>query len=282
MRFAVLGRTAMLFDAIEACVAAGHECASIETRPAAPEYGRDEHDFARLAERLAVPFGEPVAADVAISMNWPALLGAEVRGRFAHGIVNAHPGDLPRFRGNACPNWAILAGEEQVVLTLHVMDDGLDSGPVLLKRPIALDASTYVADVYAALATLVPDSFVTVLDGLADGSLTPQPQRGPGLRCHPRRPEDGLLDFTRPAAELARLVRASAEPFAGAFTTLDGERVTVWRARAEALDEPALGVPGQVLAGDPVAVLCGDGAGLMLERVEPAGVVRSGRQRLGT
>ncbi len=297
MRFTALGRTGWLFDAVEACVGAGHECVLVATRPASPEYTRTEDDFAALAERLGVPFLEHLPgpehpqAEVAISMNWPTLIGGLVRERFAHGVINAHPGDVPRFRGNACPNWAIIAGETQVVLTLHEMVDELDAGPVLDKRAFPLDDDTYIADVYRWLATAVPEAFVAVLDGLERGDLRATPQEGEAVRCYPRRPEDGLLDFARPAAELARIVRASGEPFAGAFTHLDGERLTVWRARAEALGHAALGVPGQVTQrrenGD-VAVLCGDGAVLVLEEVEaggqrgaPAEAVRSPRARLG-
>ena len=309
MRFAALGRTKMLHDAILACVEAGHEPVLIGTATAAREYGVNEHDYRELAERHGCPFlahadtteaeivelAARAGADVAISMNWPTMIGRELRERLGHGVINAHPGDLPRYRGNACPNWAILNAEAEVVLTLHLMSDDLDAGPVLLKRPFPLGADTYVGAVYAFLAGAVPQAFVEALDGLERGQLhaTPQPDDPSlALRCYPRRPADSQLDWRLTAETLARLVRASAEPFAGAFTHLDGRRLTVWRAHPTALSTPALGVPGQVVAVDrpagTVDVLTGDGV-LVLEEAALEGgtrgaameMVSSLRARLG-
>jgi UDP-4-amino-4-deoxy-L-arabinose formyltransferase/UDP-glucuronic acid dehydrogenase (UDP-4-keto-hexauronic acid decarboxylating) len=308
VRFAALGRTKMFLDAVVACAAAGHQPVLVGTCAPAPEYGAGEADFERLAARFGCPFfadadanrpeildlAERARADVAISMNWLTLLGSDLRARFAHGVVNAHAGDLPRYRGNAVPNWAILNGESEVVLTLHEMSDELDAGPVLLKRGFPLGADAYIGDVYAFLATAVPEAFVALLDGLGDGSLRPTPQPDDpalALRCHPRRPEDGRLDWGQPAEALARLVRASAEPFAGAFTHLDGRRLTVWRAWPATPPTPVLGVPGQVVAIDPstgtVEVLTGNGT-LVVSEIEAdgvrgpaAGAVSSLRTRLG-
>jgi methionyl-tRNA formyltransferase len=275
MRFAALGRTRMLLDAITACVEAGHECVHVATAPAAPEYGVGPDDFAALARRLGASFGdlEPAGAEIAISVNWPTLIGREARERFPRGILNGHAGDLPRFRGNAAPNWAILLGEPRVVATVHEMADELDAGPIVAQRAIPLDERTYIGDVYAQLERTFPALFAEALDGLEAGTLTPRPQTGEPLRCYPRRPEDGELDWRRDAVSLARLVRASAEPFAGAFGRLEEEPTIVWRARAEPLREPSAGVCGQVIARRPdtgeVDVLTGDGR-LVLEEVETA------------
>ena len=275
MRFAALGRTRMLLDAIAACVEAGHECVHIASAPAAPEYGVGPEDFAALARRLGATYGEIEAAgaEIAISVNWPTLIPSGVRDRFPRGILNGHAGDLPRFRGNASPNWAILLGEPRVVATVHEMADELDAGPILVQRALEIDESTYVGEVYAFLERTFPALFAEALDGLEAGTLTPRPQAGEPLRCYPRRPEDGELDWRLDAVALARLVRASAEPFAGAFGRLEEERTTVWRARAEPLREPSVGIPGQVMARRPetgeVDVLTGDGR-LVLEEVETA------------
>jgi methionyl-tRNA formyltransferase len=115
------------------------------------------------------------------------------------------------------------------------------------------------------------------MDGLSSGALLPLAQSqdpAQSLRCFPRTPEDGEIDWRQPARLIARLVRASAEPFAGAFTHLLGERLTIWRARPDALPYPSLGVSGQVVRIDAVRgeawVLAGEGV-LILEEVEWAG-----------
>ncbi len=307
MRVAALGRTHWLYDSVVALDKAGHEVVLIGTAPAAPEYRVGGKDFEQLADRLGCSFfcdasinrTEHVAlvrsltAEAAISVNWPTLIGSEMIAAFRHGIVNAHAGDLPRFRGNACPNWAILNGENNVVLSLHQMNTDLDAGPIVLKKGLPLTESTYIGDVYRFLDRAIPEAFVEALAGMESGSLTPTAQsRDPaqGLRCFPRVPEDGGVDWNRPATEIAKMVRASAEPFAGAFAQLKGERLTIWRARAEKLPYPSLGVNGQVVRLDTdrgeTWILCGEGV-LVLEQVEIGGkrgaateFIRSTRTRL--
>jgi methionyl-tRNA formyltransferase len=309
MKFAALGRTQWLYDSIRACAAAGHECVLIGTCAAAPEYTVTEKDFERLAAELGCPFfcdsainrpdyvrlARESGAEVAISVNWLTMIGEEMIRVFRHGIVNAHIGDLPRYRGNAVANWAILAGEREVVLTLHQMTTELDAGPILLQRAFPLSSATYIADVYRFFAENAPPMFVELLDGLAAGTIRPRPQPTDpalSLRCLPRLPRDGEIDWRQPAEFLARLVRASAEPFAGAYSFVGLEKVTVWRAHAEKLPHPHLGVPGQVVeirrSTGEVAVLTGDGL-LVLEEIETASsgrgraaeIIRSSRVRLG-
>ncbi len=310
MRVAAMGRTHWLYDSIQAVRQRGHEIVLIATCPAAPEYSRTERDFEALAAEIGCPYfcdarlDRPerlalltdVAPDVAISVNWLTVIGEDVLNRVPHGVINAHFGDLPRYRGNAVANWAILAGEARAVLTLHEMAPALDAGPILAQRALDLGPETYIADAYAFASAVVAEMFADVIDGLAAGTLTPRPQSADpadSLRCFPRRPSDGHIDWSLPADHLARLVRASAEPFPGAFTYLeDGRRLTVWRARADQLPYPWLGVPGQVAERDratgEVVVLAGEGV-LVLEEVQvedgprcrPADLLRSLRTRLG-
>ena len=307
MRVAALGRTHWLYDSIVALDKAGHEVVLIGTSTAAPEYMVGEKDFEELAARLGCPYfcdasinraehvelARSLAAEAAISVNWPTLIGEEMMAAFKHGIVNAHAGDLPRFRGNACPNWAILNGEDKVVLTLHQMIADLDAGPIVLKRSLPLTETTYIGDVYRFLERAIPEAYVEAIAGLDSGSLTPTEQSldpAHSLRCFPRTPEDGGIDWNRPATDIAKLVRASAEPFAGAFAQLTGERLTIWRARAEKLPYPSLGVNGQVVRVDTdrgeAWILCDEGV-LVLEQVELEGkrggateFIRSTRTRL--
>jgi UDP-4-amino-4-deoxy-L-arabinose formyltransferase/UDP-glucuronic acid dehydrogenase (UDP-4-keto-hexauronic acid decarboxylating) len=286
MRVAALGRTHWLLDSVASLVAAGHEIVLVATASAAPEYRVDEQTFEALGRDLGVPFLSDVrleehldviracGAEVAVSVNWPTLVPRDVLDAFPLGVVNAHAGDLPRFRGNAAPNWAIITGEPQVAATLHLMDEGLDSGPILARRTHPLEEDTYIGDVYAFLDEAFPALFVEVVGGLADRSLEAVPQPADpslSLRCLPRRPQDSELDWALPARQLARIVRASAEPFAGAFSTLDGTRLTVWRARAEEPPGLLLGVAGQVVErrseSGEVTVLTGEGV-LVLGEVE--------------
>lgn len=308
LRFGVLGRTGWLTGAARRCIERGHELAFIGTCAAAPEYDVREEHFAALAREHGVPYfcsgrlgSDPAAgvladagADVVISVNWATLIGEPVLSAPRFGVINAHVGDLPRYRGNATLAWALLQGEEHCVASLHRMVPELDAGPVLLQRDVPIEPETYVGDLYAEMGRLVPLMFADALDGLAAGTLHPVEQPGDpavALRCLPRRPSDGHLDPSLPAEHLARVVRASAEPFEGAFSYVEGRLLRVWRARPERTATGLLGVPGTVVERRPngdVAVLTGDGL-LVLEQVELAGgarcaagdVLSSVRQRLG-
>lgn len=308
VKFAAFGRTHVLLNSIKALAVAGHRAVMIGTCRPAPEYAAAEEDFESLARELGAEFFVDAAinkperieavrrlgAEVAISVNWPGLIGERMLEEFRHGIINAHGGDLPRYRGNAVPNWAILAGEKKIVITLHQMVAELDAGPIFAQRECPLSEQTYIGDVYRFVAEHTPGMFVAVLADIERGTLRPVAQETRGLaplRCLPRLPGDSEIDWAVDAQGLARLVRASAEPFAGAFTYLNGCKLVVWRARSESLPFEHRGVPGQVIELRPngeVTVLTGTDL-LVLEQVEhkssgrrpPAEVIRSTRTRLG-
>lgn len=309
MNVTVIGRTAVLYRSVEAIAEGGHEIDCIVTTDAEPEYDRTAKDFRKIANQLEASFvctrkiNSPntvstlrsMDSDVAVSINWKTLIGREVLDSFTHGVLNSHAGDLPRYRGNAAPNWAMLAGEDEVIFTIHQMDEGLDSGPILLQRSYPLTDRTRIGEIYEFAQENVPMMFVEAIEGLASGRITPTPQPKDScgvLRCYPRIPKDSELQWDKSATHLDRLVRASSEPFEGAYTWLGVDRLIVWRAYAEYPDKSVIGTPGQVAHRRPeageVAVLTGEGF-LVLEEVETrehgrcdaTRVITSHRTRLG-
>lgn len=308
LRFAVIGRTRILVDAAIACQEGGHVPVGVLTCSPSPEDGVVVRDFEDLAARLGVPFrsddriGSPecvqwlraMGADLAISVNWRSVIPASVLAMYPRGVLNAHAGDLPRYRGNAPLAWAILQGEDQIGLTIHQMNEQLDAGPIVLKRRVPIGPRTRIGELWQRLGLEFPAMFREALDGLASGAIVPTPQpEDPrsALRVFPRRPEDGRIEWRRSAVEIDRLVRASSEPYPGAFASFEGRRMTIWEAVPEAWPCPFLAVPGQVMARDArdesILVATGDGVLRVLcvsldggPRVRPASVVRSLRQRL--
>ncbi|MGB4116685.1 MAG: formyltransferase family protein [Polaromonas sp.] len=292
MKIAILGRTRWLIDTADACAAAGHSIVAVATARSESFYKCGSDDFSLLAARTGAKYlGEvslsrpevqaqlaATGADIALSINWPTIVGAEVINLFPHGIVNAHCGDLPRYRGNACPNWAILNGDSHIGLCAHRMaPDAVDAGPILLKDYLPVSATTYIGDVYDWLDGRIPTLLAAAIDGLAKGIVTPTPQPTEpalALRCYPRRAEDARIDWRLSVDFVHRLVRASSRPFDGAFTCLeDGRLARVWRASPFAHPQPFCAVPGQVMlrADDDPVIACGEGA-LRLEEVEIAGM----------
>ncbi len=279
MRVAIIGRTRMLLDAARLVAAAGHEIPLVMTCRAEPHSGAGPEDFRQLACDQGATFfadariNEPdrqdqikaAQCDIAISMNWLTMIAQSTLALFPWGVLNAHAGDLPRFRGNACPNWAILNGEPLVGLCIHEMIPELDAGPVLLRAHFPLSDDIYISDVIAWLDRRVPEMLAEAVQLVATGQALSQAQdsaSNASLRCYPRRPEDGRIDWAMPADRIMRLIRATSRPYPGAFTFLEGsERVTIWRAERWVAPGPFLAVPGQIcfpVEGDPV-VACQDG-----------------------
>ena len=95
-------------------------------------------------------------ADVVVSMNFATLIPEWFLQKFEHGVLNSHAGNLPRYRGNACPNWAIINGEEEVYVTIHVMAKELDAGPILSQSKMRLTQHTYIGEVDDWLTKTVP------------------------------------------------------------------------------------------------------------------------------
>ncbi len=291
MRIAVLGRTHWLISVVRQLLADGHEVALVATAPAPPEYAAGQDAFAQLAAETEAPylfdpdvnhdnFREALVqsgAQIGISINWPTMIRRQTCEALTHGILNGHAGDLPRYRGNACPNWAIINGENHVGLCVHTMDpDMVDAGDIYVRSKLLLDDVVYISDVYAWMENVLPDMFADALERVEDPSFAPERQDASGvlpLRCHPRRPEDGLINWGHSAENIARLVRASSRPLAGAFSYLEARtKLTVWRGREVELDHDILAVPGQIVGrgpGDGVLVACGSGV-IEIEEAELA------------
>lgn len=292
MRIAIIGRTEILYETALRLRRLGHEIALIITSKEAPEYTRTSEDFRSLAESIDARFihtpriEETVEnirclplIDVAVSLNYSAVIPDSVIDLFPLGILNAHGGDLPRYRGNACQAWAILNGEDRVGLCIHRMIGGeLDSGDIIARGYFPLTISTKVTAVYQWMSEQIPILFEDALVHLeSDPQYLFESQSksaDDALRCYPRKPEDGKIDWRSNAVDILRLVNACNRPYAGAFCDLDGQPLIVWDA-VLAPNENFLAVPGQVtLIGDgfiEVATGCGK---LRLNEVELAGEIQ--------
>jgi methionyl-tRNA formyltransferase len=189
------------------------------------------------------------------------------------GALNIHASLLPRWRGAAPIQRALLAGDEETGITIMQMDEGLDTGPILSRHAVPIDGDDDAGSLHDKLAALGADAIVSALEDLAAGRAraTPQPAKGATYARKIDKAET-RLDWARSAVEAERVVRAF-RPAPGAFTTLDGEVLKIWRA------EPTRdsGAPGTVLKSNAqgVVVACGQG-GLRLTELQRAGGRRVG------
>jgi methionyl-tRNA formyltransferase len=207
------------------------------------------------------------APDLIVVAAFGQILKPEVLDLPRHGCINVHASLLPRWRGAAPINAAILAGDGETGVTIMKMDIGLDTGPMLSRRSLRLTSEDTAGSVFQALSTLGADLLIETLPDYLSGKLAPVPQPEDGITYAPMiKKEEGRLDFTQPAEELARKVRAF-NPWPGAFFEWAGGPLKVHRAHAGAGNAPIAKL--LIHQGQP-AVGTGDGL-LLLDEIQPAG-----------
>lgn len=183
------------------------------------------------------------------------------------GCVNVHASLLPRHRGVSPIQAAILAGDETTGCTTMLIDEGVDTGDILLREETPLSPEDTAGTLFARLAVLGAGLLVRTLDGLVDGSVQPVAQDPARATTTKKiRKAHGVIDWSRDAAALARLVRAMS-PWPTAFTMHGGRRLIIEEAFARADG----GVePGVVVSADPLVIACGSGS-LEIGRLRPEG-----------
>ena len=284
MRVAFAGTPPFAATALEAIAAAGHNIPLVLTQPDRPAGRRGlrltPSAVAESAARLGLATIKPhtlreheaqralrdAHADVLVVAAYGMLLPEEALGIPRLGCINIHASLLPRWRGAAPIQRAILAGDARTGISLMQMDPGLDTGPVLLAESIPIDAADTAGSLMQALAKL---GARMIVDGLSSlDALPPEPQ-DPALATHAPKiaKSETALDWNEPAANLVRRVRAF-NPSPGAETRFAGEAIKIW----EAVATSNSGVPGEIISSDSNGVLVGCGSGaLMLRQVQRAG-----------
>jgi len=284
LRLAFMGSPEFALPSLRALEAAGHEIAAVFAQPPRPA-GRGHKErpcpVQAYAERRGWALRTPktlkdgseqqafaaLGLDAAVVVAYGLILPAAVLAAPRLGCVNLHASLLPRWRGAAPIQRAILAGDAQTGVTIMAVDEGLDTGPILLREAVPIAATATAADLHDHLAEVGARLMVAALDGLAAGRLEarPQPEDGVTYAAKLKRGE-GRLDWRRPAAELERAVRAFT-PRPGAFFEAGGERVKVLAAEVVAGTPGA--EPGTVIDAR-LTVACAKDA-LRLIRVQRAG-----------
>ena len=206
--------------------------------------------------------------DVLVVAAYGLLLPQGLLDAARYGALNIHASLLPRWRGAAPIQRALLAGDHETGISIMQMDAGLDTGPVLAQRKLAIHADDDTGRLHDRLAGLGAEMIVQVLAELEAGGARARPQPASGVAYAPKiAKSETRLDWSRPALELERAVRAF-RPAPGAFAMLDGESVKVWRARVA----DVAGAPGVVLASqEELVIACGAQALAVSELQRPGG-----------
>jgi methionyl-tRNA formyltransferase len=285
LRLAFMGTPDFAVPALAALREAGHDIVAVYCQPPRPA-GRGHRPqisaVQRLAEILGLPVRVPERLDEAAIAEFAAL-GLDAAIVAAYGLIlpkpilaaprlgclNIHASLLPRWRGAAPIQRAILAGDAETGITIMQMDEGLDTGPILMSEATPIGPDTTARLLEGRLASIGARLIGAALEGVAQGYLSPRPQPAEGVTYAKKlRRSEGALDWRQPAVALERAVRAF-DPWPGAWFEHEGDRIKVIVAEIAAAAPGA--APGTVL-DDRLTIACGEGA-LRLRALQRAGRV---------
>ena len=288
MRVVFFGTPEFAVPSLEALLGEGFDVLAAVTQPDKPQ-GRSRSTAVPSPVKIAaeaedVPVLQPerpsdpaflerlraLAPDVGVVVAYGHILKPDLLALPRHGMINLHPSLLPELRGAAPVEWSILNGLKQTGVTIMQMEEGLDSGPVLLQIPHDIDPDVTGGELSEHLSEMGAQALVEALALFGTNGLTPHAQEHARATYAPKLTRDSAhIRWTDPAERVARMIRA-LDPKPGAWTELDGREVKLFGARV--VEEG--GAPGEVrTADDGLRIAAGQGA-VLVDQVQPAGKAR--------
>ncbi len=286
MRIVFMGTPDFAVPSLEALLRSDDQVVGVVTQPDRPK-GRG-HSLAPppiklVAQRASIPLLQPIKIKTpdffdALAGWKPDLIAVAAFGRILppvilalppKGCVNVHASLLPKYRGAGPIQWAIINGEQETGITTMLMDEGMDTGAILIQERMAISADDTAGTLSSRLAGMGGRLLVETIRRLKAGTLVPRPQDHSHATLAPLlKKEDGLIDWKFTATAIANRIRGFS-PWPGAYTFAGAERWTIWR--ASVLNEPIAASPGTVVAvtKDALHVVTGDGV-LAVTDIQPA------------
>jgi methionyl-tRNA formyltransferase len=286
LRIVFLGSGGFAIPSLQALVTAGHEIVAVVTQPDR-EKGRGRAlqppPVKPVAESLGLRMLQPprikapeaiedlrvLAPELQVVVAYGQILPRVVIDLAPRGTINVHSSLLPRHRGAAPIHWAILNGDAETGVTTMMIDEGLDTGPILLARATPIGAAETTPELEARLSQMGGALLIETIDGLASGTVKPRAQdHSAATVARMLRKEDGRIDWTSTAETIARRVRGLL-PWPGTFTTCAGSDLKILRAMVVGSETSV--APGTIVAaGQALVVACGGGTALEVLEVQPA------------
>lgn len=274
MKIVFMGTPDFASGALEALIEAGHEISAVYTQPDKPK-GRGKEVQMTPVKEVALSHNIPVyqperikkaeeveklraiPADIFVVAAFGQILSQEILDIPKYGCVNIHASLLPKYRGAAPIQWAVIDGEEKTGITIMQMNAGCDTGDILYTKEYVLDAKETGASLFDKLMVLGAEAIVEALPLLEAGKLTPVPQNdAEATHAAKLTKELGKLDFGKSAMELERLIRG-LNSWPSAYTKFRGKQMKIWE--AEVVD--AKGMPGTIVAIDKESFTIATGEG---------------------
>lgn len=276
---------------LQALIAAGYDVQAVFTHTDDPGETPFFSSVARCAAELQLPVFAPedvnhplwvdrirtLQPDIIFSFYYRNLLSEEILQLAPQGAYNLHGSLLPRYRGRAPVNWALLNGETETGVTLHKMVKRADAGDIAGQMKVAIDADDTALTLHGKLSLAAAQLMADLLPTIQQGTIALTPQNEAEASCFGRRTAaDGKIDWRQSARSIDNLIRAVTLPYPGAFSYLGERKLTVWR--AQPLAQAHQQRPGTVISANPLRIACGEGVLEILAGQSDAGLYVQGSQ----
>lgn len=239
-----------------------------DLRPLAEKHSLAFRYFKNINNDATIQFIKEAKPDLLFVIGLSQLIKKELINLPSSGCVGYHPTMLPQGRGRAAIAW-IIFGKAKPAATFFMIDDGVDSGDIIGQLPVSLNGDEYPQEVIDKIMAGISKLLDDLLPNIKKGVINPQKQdESEATYLGRRKPEDGFINWAKPASEIALLVRAVSKPLPGAFTFLSGKKLIIWKADAIKTNK-YIGEPGRIAAikGDAILVHTGNGV-LKIEEFE--------------
>mgnify|MGYP003963520411 CR=1 FL=1 len=263
MRILFLGTRKLGYLGLKKIINAGHDVAGILTNDYDITEGYTSKNFDEIARQHNIPIFitdkinndkfvetfKKLNFDLGVSMYWKRLVGDKVIQTAKKGFINCHAGDLPKFRGFAAINYAILMGEKEMGMCIHEMVPGeADSGDVFCRRYVPIDGDTTITELMEKFNLNFIEMTLEVLDQFDNNKLMPIKQDKTKLAyAFPRIPRDGRINWSDEAIKIDRIVKASSSPYPGAYTYYGHKKLFIWESHELNPPPQFVGSPGHVV-----------------------------------
>ena len=283
LRICFMGTAAFALPTMKA-VAAAEEVIAVITQPDRPKgRGREvaQTPVKQLALQLGLPLMQPervkdslflaqlaeLKPDLIVVAAFGQILPPPLLAIPPLGCINCHPSLLPKYRGAAPFQWAIIKGETRTGVSIYLMDPGMDTGPILLQREVEIGSAETAEELGERLAEIGGELITEVINGLKAGTLKPRPQEEKEASYAPLfKKEDGLIPWQEPASQIRNRIRGMV-PWPVAYTLWQGRMLKVYKARIG----QGSGLPGEIISLDGgIEVACGQGS-LVIEELQIEG-----------
>ena len=287
MKVVFMGTPDFAVETLEAILQAGHEVTGVVTQPDKPKGRGKSMQYPPVKETAmahALPVYQPqrirepecveeirkMEPDVIVVVAFGQILPKEILKLPKYGCVNVHASLLPKYRGEAPIQWAVIDGEKETGVTTMLMEEGLDTGDILMRTVIPLDEKETGGSLFDKLAKEGAALLIKTLEALEQGTATRTKQAdADSTYAKMLTKKLGKIDFTKSAVEIERLIRG-LNPWPSAYTGYNGKTLKIWS--ASVVDGEAKGEPGQVVEVDKEKLLVQTGEGLLsLEEVQLEG-----------